>query len=585
MLDRMRKHSRSFIIYIFFGIIIGVFVVNFGPQSQGCIADTTHAGAVAGRTITINDIGYALAVASPRNAGLPEEQLGMLRALIVDRYLVRELMADRALELGLRVPDREIEDMLLAGRYLALGDPQPLVRGESGGFDYDLFSRFARYNWGITVKKFKEEQRRELLAQKVRQLLDGAVSVAESEVQNDFVQRQTQVRLQYVRLAPNELREQVRLTSAELDAFAAQHQQEIRKYYEVNRTAFSGLPAQLLVRAIELPATVGGDRLAGSAAAERLAQRVRAGGDLAALAREASTAASAAVDGLLGWRNSAAPGIAPAVDSALQQLKDGELSPVIAAGEKLYLVRIEGRRSGNVTLAQAQREIALELARDEGARRLAKQTAEAFLAKVRGGAKLEELFKPTRDDGAAASDGATDGDGAAASAGAASAPAEDPSAANSAVEAARADGASLGAQRFELRTSDLFTRSADDTIPGIGSSAELSQAVFRLARGQVAQRSFTVGGMVYLVAVKDRKDPDMQDWLRHRVEITGRYQDRKAQELVQRVEQEFCQQAVEHKDVMIDPRVLSRRQAEGEANDKSGDYVPCRMLQVAGGML
>ena len=39
MLEQMRKHSRSFIIYIFFGIIIAVFVINFGPQSQGCVAE------------------------------------------------------------------------------------------------------------------------------------------------------------------------------------------------------------------------------------------------------------------------------------------------------------------------------------------------------------------------------------------------------------------------------------------------------------------------------------------------------------------------------------------------------------------
>ncbi|MBK8481411.1 MAG: SurA N-terminal domain-containing protein [Proteobacteria bacterium] len=584
MLDRMRKHSRSFIIYIFFGIIIGVFVVNFGPQSQGCVADTTHAGAVAGRAITINDISYAMAVAGLPSSGLAEDQVAMLRALILDRYVVRELMAERAIELGLRVPDAEIEDMLLAGRYLALGQQQPLVRGDSGGFDYDLFSRYVRYNWGITVKKFKEEQRRELLAHKLRQLLDGAVGVAPSEVQNDFVQRQTQVQLQYVRFAPSELRERVRLTTAQLDAFAATHQQALRKYYEVNRTAFTGLPQQVLVRALALRAAIGGDRQAAQAAAARLLAKARAGADLGALAREASTDASAGVDGLLGWRNSAAPAIAPAVDAALQQLKDGELSQVIVAGERLYIVRIEGRRSGDVPLAKAEREIALELARDEGARALANELANSFLARIKRGAKLEQLFVAARDEGATTDDATTD-EGPAGDGGAAEAP---PSA--TAAVAAAGDSAGAGSpgpddRRFELRTSSLFMRSPDHTIPGIGASGELSEAVFRLQRGEVADRPFAVGPMVYLVALKDRREADMQEWAERRQELTRSYQDAKAQELVRHVEQDLCQRALERKRVNIDPRILARPAAEGEAKDKSADYVPCRTLQAAGAML
>lgn len=580
MLDRMRKHSRSFIIYIFFGIIIGVFVVNFGPQSQGCVADTTHAGAVAGRAITINDIGYAMAVAGLPSSGLAEDQVAMLRALILDRYVVRELMAERAVDLGLRVPDAEIEDMLLAGRYLALGQQQPLVRGDSGSFDYDLFSRYVRYNWGITVKKFKEEQRRELLAHKLRQLLDGTVSVAPSEVKNDFVQRQTQVQLQYVRFAPSELRDRVRLTGAQLDSFAATHKQAIQKYYEVNRTAFTGLPGQVLIRALVLPAATGGDRQAAQAAAARLLAKARAGADLGALARDASTDASAAVDGLLGWRNSAAPAIAPAVDAALQQLKDGELSQVIVAGERLYIVRIEGRRSGDVPLAKAEREIALELARDEGARTLANELANGFLARIKRGAALEQLFVAANDESATKDEGAA-GDGSAAEA-----PATAPAVPDAAGTVASA-GAPPGPddRRFELRTSSFFMRSADNTVPGIGASGELSEAVFRLRRGEVADRPFAVGPMVYIVAVKDRREADLQEWTERRRELTRAYQDTKAQELVRRVEQDLCQRALERKRVNIDPRVLARPAAEGEAKDKSADYVPCRTLQAAGAML
>ena len=35
MLEQMRKSSQSLLIIVLFGIVIAVFIINFGPQSQG----------------------------------------------------------------------------------------------------------------------------------------------------------------------------------------------------------------------------------------------------------------------------------------------------------------------------------------------------------------------------------------------------------------------------------------------------------------------------------------------------------------------------------------------------------------------
>ena len=35
MLKQMRQQSRSLLIYVLFGIVIAVFIINFGPQSPG----------------------------------------------------------------------------------------------------------------------------------------------------------------------------------------------------------------------------------------------------------------------------------------------------------------------------------------------------------------------------------------------------------------------------------------------------------------------------------------------------------------------------------------------------------------------
>ena len=59
MLDVLRQHSKSFLIYVLFGIIIVVFVVSFGPGSdcggKGGVRGETLAAEVNGERIPITE--------------------------------------------------------------------------------------------------------------------------------------------------------------------------------------------------------------------------------------------------------------------------------------------------------------------------------------------------------------------------------------------------------------------------------------------------------------------------------------------------------------------------------------------------
>ena len=172
MLDQMRKHSRSFIIYIFFGIIIAVFVVNFGPQSAGCTASTTFASKVGGNTVSPSEFAYVIGATDIMRmmANAPESMLTRFRGQIMDQVLLREVLADDAMGLGFRIPDKEIDDMIVKGSFINVGGwPRGqrigLPKSESGKFDYDLLKRYVKGRFGLTVKKFKQIQRREMLAE------------------------------------------------------------------------------------------------------------------------------------------------------------------------------------------------------------------------------------------------------------------------------------------------------------------------------------------------------------------------------------------------------------------------------------
>ena len=62
MLEQMRRSSQSLLIYLLFGIVIAVFIVNFGPQSPGCdgnqTATSSEAATVDGRSVTSQDFRY-----------------------------------------------------------------------------------------------------------------------------------------------------------------------------------------------------------------------------------------------------------------------------------------------------------------------------------------------------------------------------------------------------------------------------------------------------------------------------------------------------------------------------------------------
>ncbi|MCC6750749.1 MAG: SurA N-terminal domain-containing protein [Deltaproteobacteria bacterium] len=563
MLDQMRKHSRSFIIYIFFGIIIAVFVVNFGPQSAGCTTSTTYAARVAGNTLSTSDFTYAMAVAGLKEQQVQDEtQLVQLRGIVMDQLIVRELLAEEALKVGLRIPAKEIEDMLLKGRYMALGQPRPLMMGEDGKFDYDRFSRYARWYWGVSVKKFKEHQTRELLADKMRGYLRGSVKVSEEEVKADFMHKNTQVKLAYVRFSPTDLKSQVALDEAAVKAFAAANKDKIRKHYEANKSAYVKLPKQVQLLVLKTSASGGGKEKA-RRKAEAALKRLQGGASFTEVAKtESEDPDTKGAGGYLGWRNVDATGLGPAVDKAVAGLKEGSLSSVIEEKDAFVVVKVAGTRQGDLTPAQAEDEIARQMATDDAALQLAKTSAAAFIKRARAGEKLGDLFTPEEgSEGAKPEAEAKEGKDAPAS------------------QAAKPDRSPL-----KLAKTSLFNRSAQHLVPGVGISEPLSSAAFKLKKGETASEPYVIGRVVYLVSCDDRTEPDMGEWTKKKDELTEQVQIQKFVRMLRTHVHEVCTAALKANEIKVTPSILSAPVAEEPGAKRRATaapapaYTPCQSL-------
>lgn len=562
MLDQMRKHSRSFIIYIFFGIIIAVFVINFGPQSQGCVAETSYAGQINGEPLSVGDVSYALSIVGFGGQGLGEEQLGRLRAFAVDRLIVRELLADRASELGLVVSEQQIRDMLLEGRYLALGMPRRLT-AEDEALDYDRFSKYVRFNWRITVRKFKEQQRRELLAAQLKEMQRLASKASPEEAKQDYLHRNTIAELSYVRIDPDKLAASVAPTPEELQRFIAANAKAIETHYETNKASYTNRPEEVRLRGLAIAFDEAGGKEAALRQAASLRARLAQGAEFARLAREKSVDESKARGGDRGWVKADDAPFGEEAKVALKKLPPGEVSEPVASDERVYLFKVEDRRKGDLALDQVREEIGRELFAARRADERAKSLAEKYIAQLRAGQKAEELFAGEEQ----AQDEPKDGSQAPASAG------------DGKPSATPVAGAGPEAEKPKLQNTGPFTRSAEHLVPGIGISKELSELAFKLEAGQVVDHPIKIGDIYYVALVKERENADIEEWTKRKGELAQAFTEQRWAERERQIESELCEQAVKSKRVRIDLSTLTPREP-GTEQPAGPAYVPCQTLRL-----
>ena len=568
MLRQLRKHSRHFLIYIFFGIIIAFFVVNFGPQSQGCTASTETVGTIGRTKITQNDFQYVMSVAGLSDRG-GAAQLNFQKSMLMDHFLLRELLAEEAMRLGMRVGDDEIHAMLLKGRYLALGQTRALHE-EGEALDYDRLSKWVRYAWGVTVTRFIEQQRRELLAEKLRTALRVTTKALDSDVKAEFVQSNTQVKLEYVRFLADDYLSQIDDSAEALAKYAEAHKDELQKHFEDNKkTRYSALPKQiklslLATKTQPVPQKDGEttpDSLKDALknlAKQRLTalrKRVEAGEAWEKVASD-SDDPSAARGGLLSWRPEKSLTLAEKVKTAIAGLKDGELSPVLEDKDRFVVVRVEGRREGDLTFEQVRDDLARERLRKQDSLQKAQSEADRYAKRLAGGEKWEVVFEVETKDEPDPQDKGQE--------------APDKPAANK-------------EKRPEAKATPLFARSGDQLVPGIGISKEISTAAFEAQEGTTLAKPYAINRTIFVVRVAEKKDPDPKEYEKTKGELVESYELRTWSESYRRFASNLCKTAVADNVVAVNSFMVTppTQQQQGKIPvAPENPYSPCASLEL-----
>src|SRR5688572_22533056 len=125
MLEQLRRNSRSFIIWILFGIIIAVFIISFGPQanpeSLGCGHSSEFALEVSGEDVPVSSWRYGVNGVTWLRLRGGSRDPAFRRQLALDLLVQRELLAQEAEKRGFRVPDDLVNKAIAAGEFYVLG--------------------------------------------------------------------------------------------------------------------------------------------------------------------------------------------------------------------------------------------------------------------------------------------------------------------------------------------------------------------------------------------------------------------------------------------------------------------------------
>lgn len=520
MLDFLRKRKRSWIIIFLLGVIILAFIVFYGGGKYGD-QGSPDVAQVNGEAITEREFETQYQRAVDRYRDLLKGSLTpeMLKSLnikhtLLDELIQKRLLLQEARRLGLTVTDNELASFLSSQPEFQIG----------GRFNKERYIDLLRAN-RLTPAEFEEEQRDDLIIQRLYGLILDSVQVPEAEVRNRYRIEQEKLDLNFIRLPLSQFVSEAKVTDEDIkkfydrnketlkeplkvqveyrvypfDQFASSAQvtdKEIENYYQAYRDSKFHTPKQVKLRIISVRITPQADakqKEAARARANRLLADARSGKDFAALAKKESDDPTASKGGEVGWVTQGQ--LPPALDKVVFSLAKGAISDVIETPGGLQIVKVEDvKEEKTLTLKEASEEITRTLKADKGKIEAAK-VADRDREKALTGADFTQLAQDSR---------VTD------------------------------------------HVTGLFTEG--EVLPEIGQNQEFYKTALSLRKNEISP---VIEGSkaYYLLRLKQRKEPAVPPLEAVKADIEKRLKESKAQELMMEKANSLLEQLRKEKDI------------------------------------
>jgi peptidyl-prolyl cis-trans isomerase D len=223
-----------------FGVIIGATCVTMviflvpGIFNDTTTASDTYAtirrGGFFGRflpaqeTIPVVDVQQAIRRMA-RGQQIPDMLMPIYMQQAGQSLIQEHILLQEAHRLGITATDDDVRRFLHQGQLGQILFPDGKYIGDA------RYAELISDQLQMTVEKFESEVKQQIMADRLRDLISGGVTISDSEVRDAELKQDTKIKFQYAVLSADELRKTINPTDTELETF---YKQNAAKYKDAD---------------------------------------------------------------------------------------------------------------------------------------------------------------------------------------------------------------------------------------------------------------------------------------------------------------------------------------------------------------
>lgn len=223
-----------------FGVIIGATCVTMviflvpGIFNDTTTASDTYAtirrGGFFGRflpaqeTIPVVDVQQAIRRMA-RGQQIPDMLMPIYMQQAGQSLIQEHILLEEAHRLGITATDDDVRRFLHQGQLGQILFPDGQYIGDA------RYAELISDQLQMTVEKFESEVKQQIMADRLRDLISGGVTISDSEVRDAELKQDTKIKFQYAVLSADELRKTINPTDTELETF---YKQNAAKYKDAD---------------------------------------------------------------------------------------------------------------------------------------------------------------------------------------------------------------------------------------------------------------------------------------------------------------------------------------------------------------
>src|SRR5215470_642345 len=214
--------AKKFVLGGLLVVVAVMMVITLIPGIFDSLTNTAGRGVyarVGGHDVTTADVDRT-AQQMARQQRLPAEFVSFIRPQAANQLITKYALIAEARRLHLQATDEEVRNFLHQGQFGEALFPKGEFIGQQ------KYEDFVQQNFSMGVSQFEDLVKEQLLITKLIAMVQGNVTVPESEVKEDYLKQNVKVKFSYAVLTTEDMTKQVKATDTELRAFYDKHKQE-----------------------------------------------------------------------------------------------------------------------------------------------------------------------------------------------------------------------------------------------------------------------------------------------------------------------------------------------------------------------